>query len=473
MVVGGGISGLVAAHDLQAAGVSVAIVEKSDRLGGVVLTEEADGFLVEGGPDSFVVAKQAVVSMAEQLGLSESLISTRPEHRGAYVWWGDRLHALPDGLLLMAPSRMRPLFGSTLLSWRGKARVLADLVLPRGPSQDDESLESFVVRRLGREILDRIAEPLIAGIHAAEPANMSLRASFPRFLEMEQRHRSLILAARAAASRKVSEGGLSYFASFRSGMGQLTDALVESLDRTRIITGVEVRRIDAVADGSHTLTLGDGTRLTAPGVVLATPAPATARLIGDLHPQASAAISEIRQLATATVTLGYQTDGLPPLSGTGFVVPSAAGRRIMGVSYMSHKWEGRVPGPEFTLLRVFVGGPSGQEFARSEKIRLIDLARDELRSMLGIRVQPIVARVHSWGESLHQYTLGHIERVALAEASIGTRPGLALAGSGFHGIGLNECINSGRAAAAKVIGFLDGDGTLLSERANSERGDVD
>lgn len=144
----------------------------------------------------------------------------------------------------------------------------------------------------------------------------------------------------------------------------------------------------------------------------------------------------------------------------------------MGVSYMSHKWEGRVPGPEFTLLRVFVGGPSGQEFARSEKGRLIDLARDELRSMLGIRVQPIVARVHSWGESLHQYTLGHIERVALAEASIGTRPGLALAGSGFHGIGLNECINSGRAAAAKVIGFLDGDGTLLSERANSERGDV-
>ncbi len=470
---GGGISGLVAAHDLQSAGVSVVIVEKSDRLGGVVLTEEAGGFLVEGGPDSFVVSKHSVVLLAEQLGLSGSLISTRPENRGAYVWWGDRLHALPDGLLLMAPSRLRPLFESTLLSWRGKARVLADLVLPRGPSREDESLESFVVRRLGREILDRIAEPLIAGIHAAEPANMSLRASFPRFLEMERRHRSLILAARAAASRKVPESGLSYFASFRSGMGQLTDALVESLNRTKIITGLGVRHIDAVADGSHTLTLDDGTTLTAPGVVLAAPAPATARLIGDLHPEASAAISGIRQLATATVTLGYRTDDLPPLSGTGFVIPAAAGRQIMGVSYMSRKWEGRVPDSDYTLLRVFVGGSSGQEFARFKKDRLIDLAKEELRSMLGIRPEPTFARVYSWAESLHQYTLGHIDRVAIAEASIGARPGMAIAGSGFHGIGLNECIDSGRAAAATVLASLDSDRALLSHRANPEIGEAD
>ncbi|MEX2653261.1 MAG: protoporphyrinogen oxidase [Acidimicrobiia bacterium] len=451
VVVGGGISGLAAAHRLQTAGVRVVVVEESPRLGGKVLTEHVDGFLVEGGPDSFVAAKGAVLGLAEELGLTTRVISSRSEHRGSFVWWQGRLHPLPEGLLLMAPSRLGPLLGSSLLSWKGKLRVLADLVLPRTRHDGDESLESFVVRRFGREVLDRIAEPLIAGIHAAEPATMSLRASFPRFMDMERRHRSLILAARSAASGPAITNGLSYFASFEDGMGELSEALVKKLVHADLRTGVAVTRLTDDASGGYRLRLSDGTEVFARGVVLATPARASAELLSEMAPEAATALAGIRQVSTSTVTLAFRTREIPRLSGSGFVVPSAARRRIMGVSYLSQKWEGRVPNPQFTLLRTFVGGPAGQELARDDPERLQAVVQEELEALVGISARPVLARAHSWEGGLHQYTLGHVERVERAESALASRPGLALAGAAFHGIGLNECIDSGRRAAETML----------------------
>jgi oxygen-dependent protoporphyrinogen oxidase len=466
-VVGGGISGLAAAHHLHRAGLAVVLIEATSRLGGKVQTDHHDGFLIEAGPDSFVASKGSVLDLAGDLGLEKSVISSRPEYRGSHVWWRGRLHPLPGGLLLMVPYRLGPLFGSSLLSWRGKLRVLADLVIPRG-EKTDESLESFVDRRLGREVLERIAEPLIAGIHAAEPATMSLLASFPRFLEMEREHRSLILAARAAASRPTTNG-LSHFASFEGGMGQLTDALAGSIAGAEIRTGTTVTALQGGDDG-YRLTLDNRTELKAEGVVLATPARTTAHLLSVIAPEAAVAVADIRQVATSTVTLAYRTEHIPPLPGSGFVVPSVEDRRIMGVSYLSQKWNGRVPDSRFVLLRAFVGGSNGQELARAEQDNVERAVRQELDALVGITADPVRSWVRSWDDGLHQYTLGHRARVLSAESALTKHPGLALAGAAFHGIGLNECLDSGRTAAESLLPALSGSAMRATLGRNSQGG---
>lgn len=453
-VVGGGVSGLAAAHHLHRSGLGVVLIEATYRLGGKVQTDHQDGFLIEAGPDSFVAGKRSVLDLARELGLEESVISSRPEYRGSHVWWRGRLHPLPGGLLLMVPSRLGPLLGSSLLSWRGKLRMLADLVLPRG-GQAEESLESFVDRRLGHEVLERIAEPLIAGIHAAEPSTMSLRASFPRFLEMEQEHRSLIVAARAAASRPAPENGLSPFASFEGGMGRLTDALAGSIAEADIRTSTTVTALEGGNDG-YRLALSNRSEVKAEGVVLATPAGTTAQLLSRIAPEAAVAVADIHSVATSTVTLAYRAEDIPTLSGSGFVVPVVEGRKIMGVSYLSQKWDGRVPDSRFVLLRAFVGGSKGQELARAEQDQLESAVRHELDEMVGITADPVRSWTRSWDDGLHQYTLGHGDRVTKAESALGTHPGLALAGAAFHGIGLNECVDSGRRAAETVLAASSG-----------------
>jgi protoporphyrinogen/coproporphyrinogen III oxidase len=449
---------MVAARRLSGGGARVTLVEKTNRLGGIVETTEDDGFVIERGADSFVAGKEAVLQLAGELGLEDEVIYSRPESQGSYVWWDGELHPLPGGLLLMVPHRLGPLFGSSLLSWRGKARVLGDLVLPRSQDHGDESLESFVVRRLGREVLERIAEPLVAGIHAAEPRTMSLRASFPRFLDMEQRHRSLILAARRAAP--PSSGPPSHFASFRKGMGQLISGLAAALDGVEVITGVSATRLEAGTAG-YRLTLDDGSVLTADGVVLATPAPVATALLARVAGDVSEAMATIDQVASAVVSLAYFTKDLPKLNGSGFVVPSAQGRQIRGVSYSSRKWEGRVPGEEYALLRVFVGSGTSADLTAEELTRL---ATDELEAMVGITEPPI--RSWSWihEKGLHRYTLGHTDRLARAEMGLAALPGLALAGSGFYGVGLNECIESGWRAADTLMAEDRAASSSISER---------
>jgi oxygen-dependent protoporphyrinogen oxidase len=466
VIVGGGITGLAAAHRLvtttRLSGrppMSVMLIEKSSRLGGKVVTEHADGFLIEDGPDSFVVGKVHVLELTRELGISDRVISSRPEHRGSQVLSGGRLHPIPEGLLLMAPSRLLPILRSSVLSWRGKLRVLADLIIPRG-KDEDQSLEQFVVRRLGREMLDRIAEPLIAGIHAAEPSTMSLAASFPRFLDMERDHRSLILAARAATRQSsrapdAAANGFSYFASFKEGMGELTNALVGSLQGVDIQTGRGVASLTRAESGNgYRLLLDDGSQMQAAGVILATPAGETAALLTDVAPNAAALVAGINQVATATVTLAYRATDLPRLGGSGFVVPAFERRRIMGVSYLSRKWQGRVPDPSFELVRAFIGGPFGQELAVSGEQRLVEVAREELAVILGATAPPIMSAARTFAGGLHQYTLGHLDRVSRIESVLAAHPGLAVAGAAFHGIGLNECVQSGRTAADHMQGVV-------------------
>jgi len=444
-VIGGGIAGMAAAYRLQQAGADVVLLEKQGRLGGIVETTIDDGFLVEGGPDSFVTAKGSVLELATELGIEDLVIPSNPEVQGSYVWWDGRLHPLPGGLMLMVPSRLGPFLKSTLLSWRGKTQALKDLVVPRSADSGDESLASFVRRRLGSELLDRIAEPLVAGIHAADPETMSLRASFPRFLDMEAKHRSLILAARRS-SRPDSNEGTSHFSSFRFGMGQLADALISATDRVEVRTDADVVGIE-MARGGYVVTLNDGTPITTRGIVLAVPAPTASRLLQPLSHGVAGQLSGIDQVANQSVTFAFVTDQLPPLPGTGLVVPSGRGLRIRGVSYLSRKWAGRVPDDEFALLRVYL--PAGRV-----EHDPIDTARAELSATIGVEAEPIRSWVRTHRQGLHRYTLGHVDRITQAEDGLAATPGIALAGAGFYGVGLNECIASGKTAADSLLGDL-------------------
>ena len=444
VVVGGGIAGMAAAHRLQRAGVDVILVEKQERLGGIVETSIDDGFLIEGGPDSFVTAKGSVLQLATELGLEDEVIPSNPDSQGSYVWWDGRLHPLPGGLLLMVPSRLGPFLGSSLLSWRGKIRALKDLALPRSGAGGDESLGSFVRRRLGEEVLERIAEPLVAGIHAADPETMSLRASFPRFLDMEAEHRSLIRAARRLGARRGAEGVGSHFSSFRLGMGQLVQTLESALSTVDVRTGADVAALETTGDG-YAVSLTEGTRISTTAVVLAVPAPVACRLLQPVSDEAAGHIAGIDQVTNQAVTLAFRTEQLPPLTGSGFVAPSGRGPRIRGVSYLSRKWAGRVPDDGFTLLRVFF--PAGTVHDAP-----VEATRDEISATIGVVAEPVRSWVRTHRQGLHTYTLGHLERIAKAERALEASP-VALAGAGFYGVGLNECIASGWAAADSVLEY--------------------
>lgn len=450
-VVGGGITGLVAARELSLAGARVTVIERSGRAGGKIATDQMGGTLIEHGPDSFVTYKRSVLELVEDLGMSGEIIPSRKETSGTHIWWDGRLHPLPAGLQLVAPGRLGPTMRSTLFSPSGKARILCDLVIPRRRQDGDESLGSFVTRRMGRQMLERVSEPMVAGIHAATPETMSLRAGFPRLPEMEAKHRSLILAARRAAVGNAAST-LSYFATFVGGMGSLVDGLVQSLAEADIRLGVGVKRIEHRGTPFE-LHLSDSERIEVDGVVLAVPADSCAALLRDIAPAAAREVAAISQISTTVVNLVFREEDLPSLAGHGFLVPEAQKRQILGVSYMTRKW-GRSGEPGTALLRVFLGGSRGHDLTRAGSEDQIAAVRSELRELAGITAAPVRTITRTWDDGLHQYTMGHLDRVGRAESALDAHPGVVLAGAAFHGIGLNECVDSGRRAARKVLAGL-------------------
>lgn len=482
-IVGGGIAGLAAAHALAvraAAGrpVSYLLLEQEDRFGGKVLTEREGGFLFDAGPDCFVTEKPGVIELAGELGIAHRLLASNESHKGTYVLSGGRLHALPEGLLLLVPTRLWPFLASPLISWKGKLRMALDLVLPPRRDGRDESLEEFVLRRLGREALEKIAEPLVAGIHAGDPRTMSVRASFPRFIRMEQEYGSLLramLAARrprgagaAAAGRSgpgqaaggtAVPGPRTFFMSFRAGMGELADAVLAALPAERLRARARAARLLRLPEGGegaarYAVELAGGGRIEARAVILATPSFATAELLQDLDPGLAALVGAIPTVSTAVVHLAYRREDLPPLRGFGVLVPLVEGRRIKAVTYSSIKWDGRVPDPAVVLMRVFVGGARREHLADLGRAELERLAAEEVASLLGFAARPVLARVHRWPRGMHQYVVGHLERLEQIQERLGRHPGLYLAGSAYRGTGTGDCIRSGQAAADAALAFL-------------------
>jgi protoporphyrinogen/coproporphyrinogen III oxidase len=461
VVVGGGITGLAAAYRAselaRARGIALelTLVEARERLGGTIATERTGGFLVEAGPDSFLSEKPWALALCRRLGVEDRLARTDDRYRKVFVWRAGRLHPLPEGWELLAPTRLAPFLASGLFSWPGKLRMALDLVLPRGVA-DDESLGAFVRRRLGREALERVAQPLVAGIYTADPDDLSLGATLPRFAELERRERSIILglwrASRRAPQAGTSGARWSLFVTFRDGMEELVVALAERLPPGAVLLKHRVAGLERRGAGWRVAT-AEGADLEADRVVVATEAHAAARILRYVDPALATLLAEIPYASSATVTLGYRRAEVPhPLDGFGFVVPRTDGRALLACTFASVKYPGRAPAGD-VLLRGFVGGALDEAVLELDDAALVARVRDELRHAIGVTAEPVLARVVRWPKAMPQYHVGHLARVETIERLVAALHGLDLAGGAYRGVGIADCVRSGEAAAERALAF--------------------
>lgn len=454
VIVGGGIAGLATAFYLQEAGATnFTLIESSPTLGGKITSANQDGFLVEGGPDSFITQKPAAIDLCRRLGLASQLSgSNTGKQATTFVWSGGRLQAMPEGMMLMAPTMVLPFLRSRLISWPGKLRMGMEVFVPRQSSNQDESLAGFVRRRLGNELLNKIAGPLMGGIHAADPEKLSLRSTFPMFLDMERKHGSLIRGMMKRPKRQPAAPGskpTSMFVTLQGGLQKLSDTLVAQLPPSAIRTSCGV--LTVCPHGSqYKVHLSDGSCILADNIVFATPAYVTADLIQQIDPMLASRVRGIRYVSTATVSLGFKrSDIAHPMQGAGFIVPRSEGRKITACSWSSTKFNHRAP-EDSVLLRVFIGGALAEHLAEQDEAALIDLAREELCTIMGITAEPVLAKAYRWPKANPQYDLGHDLRVSEIERSLTNFPGLYLAGAAYRGAGLPDCIQGGMAAARSI-----------------------
>jgi oxygen-dependent protoporphyrinogen oxidase len=459
VVIGGGITGLAAAHRLTTLlpGTAITLVEREPRLGGKIRTERTDGFVIEGGPDSFLSAKPRGLGLCRELGLGDRLHGPDEANRRTFVLRRGELHRLPEGLTGLIPTRLGPMARTRLISPRGKARMALDFVLPPRKGNADESLASFIERRLGTEVYRNLVEPLMAGIYVGDGRQLSLAATFPQLRAAERRHGGLIkgvLAARREAETptpNVNQPPKPGFLTLPTGLAELVETLADRLAAAGVDvrTGISVAAIEKT-DSGYRLTLDTGDTFDADAVVVATEAWAAAPLLRALDPALGDAHDAIPHVSSATVALAFRTAELAqPLHGFGYIVPRVEGRPVLASTWLSAKWPGRAP-EGFTLVRGFVGRAGCEEVLNGADESLVDLVRDELRDTLGITALPTLHRVTRWPRGMPQYTLGHLERIAAIDRAVAALPGLAIAGNAFTGVGIPDCIRSGESAAERV-----------------------
>ncbi|MCA9576342.1 MAG: protoporphyrinogen oxidase [Myxococcales bacterium] len=456
VVVGGGLGGLACAYRLLTddPGREVTLLEGSERLGGLVTTECVDDFVIERGPESMITTKPAGVALARELGLGPRLLRTRSGASGAYVVTRGRLERIPEGFSILAPTDMRALLRSPVLGAAAKLRALADAVVPARIHEDD-SLAGFVRRRFGGEVLERLAQPLAAGIYGADPEVLSLRATMPRFLDAELPGGVAHHLARAAQATGEVSAGARYglFVSLPRGMQELTDTLADRV-RAHAQVGARVATLTPERGGYRVAFEqgGEARSLWAQHVVLALPAPHVARLVG---PFAADLARELRAFAlgsAAAVTVAVPMSALGrPLDAYGFVVPSVERRAVMACTFSSAKWDGRAP-EDVALLRVFFGGHANPRVHREPDARLVTLARAALREWLGLTRSPDLVRVDRYEDAMPRYHVGHLQRVARVEASVGALSGLHLVGGAYRGVGMPDVIASADMAAGAISG---------------------
>jgi oxygen-dependent protoporphyrinogen oxidase len=451
VVIGGGVSGLTAAFRLTQKGIPFRLFEAGPRLGGVIRTESRDGFLLEGGPDAMLAQKPQGIALCEEIGLGHRLVPTNPDRRSVFVLHRGRLHPLPEGMVLAVPTRIGPILKSRLFSWRGKMRMGLDLVLPPRRGMADESIASFLRRRFGQEVVDRLGEPLLAGIHAGDPERLSIRASFPRFVELEERYGSLVRGLWAATP--PAQPGKSAFYSLAGGLGELVDALESRLAPSAVCRETAVAGLERSSDGSFRLVAGSET-IHARSVILALPPSRSARLLRGLSVPLGQALGEIRASTTATVCLGFRREHVEnELDGYGLLVPGTEGLRTTACGFFSTKFPGRAPAGH-VLLRAFVGGHKDPQILDLGDDALVALVVREMTPVLGIREAPVLSRVFRWPGGTPQLEVGHLTRVAAMDEQLRGVPGLFLAGAGVRVTGIPDSIAQGSAAAADAAAFL-------------------
>jgi oxygen-dependent protoporphyrinogen oxidase len=451
-IVGGGIAGLAAARRLEAlrADADVVLLEREPVLGGKIVTERVGGFVIEGAPDSFLSRKERGPGLCEELGLRGQLVGRRPENARTFVRYRNALHPLPAGLTGMIPTDLDALAESDLLSPEGRERLAAEVDLPAAPPGSDESIATFLSRRLGREAYELLVEPLLTGIYAGDGDLLSLQATFPGLRDLELEHGSLLRGLLAQPTPPT--GGLPPFVGLRPGMDTLVSALAAGLERTSLRAGTAASAIERRPEG-YRVSLESREAVEVDGVVLAVPAFAAAELLAGLDDALAHAHAEIPYASSALVSLGYRLEDVPhPLDGYGYVVPRAEGSDVIACTWTSSKWEGRAPEGS-ALVRVYAGRYGGRDLSAEPDDVLVGLAREELR-LLGVGAEPSLARVHHWPRSMPQYVLGHLDRVEAIEAALESHAGLAVAGAAYRGVGVPDCIRSGEEAASAVARAL-------------------
>ena len=454
-IIGGGISGLAAALALEeprrAGAVEYTLYESSPNLGGVLRTERIHDCIVEAGPDSFISEKPWASDLCRTLGLGDQLIGSNDADRKTYILVRDRLIPLPDGLMFMVPTKILPTGLSPLFSWGTKLRMGRELLHPPRAGEADESVASMVERHYGHEMVDRLADPLLSGVYGGEAANLSVRAVLPRFADMERTHGSLgraMLAARKKMPRGASKPPAPLFTSLKNGMQQLIEALVPRLNPASLVTNTAVHSIEPRTGGWSVSADLKSDHYNA--VIVATPALAAAKLLAS-SADLSAELAGIGYSSSITAVLGYGADvrqSLPP--GFGFLVPRSEGKQLLAATFVHNKFPHRAP-PDRALLRCFFAGSSAEKVWPLSDDAIIAVVRNELQQILGVRSVPLFARVYKWKSAMAQYGVGHLERLERIERLRQQLPGLALAGNGYRGIGVPDCVRSGSEAVKQLL----------------------
>jgi oxygen-dependent protoporphyrinogen oxidase len=458
-IIGGGISGLSAAFALElqrrrGIPVEYVVFESSERFGGVIRTERVNGCVVEAGPDSFLTEKPWAAELCHELGLGNQLIGSNDAARKTYIVVKGRLVPLPDGLMFMVPTNLRAAFFSPLFSWRAKLWMIREWFygspVSSPASNDDSTVADFVERHYGREMVDRIADPLLAGIYGSSADELSVQSVLPRFAEIEAKHGSLGRAMVAASRSQRGAALRPIFTSLKDGMQQMTDALVSRIPATALRTNAAIESVKSES-GKWLVVSAGGHTAEFDGVIIATPAYAAAGLLGNTESELASELHAIPYSSSISVALGYDQKTRAALpAGFGFLVPRRENRRLLAATFVHNKFPNRVP-ENLALIRCFLGGSRDEAILQCSDDELQDLIRREVQQILGVTTEPIFIRIYRWKRAMAQYNVGHSARVERIKDLITSRPGLAIAGNAYGGIGVPDCVRSGSEAAAKIM----------------------
>src|SRR5580704_3249148 len=456
-IIGGGISGLSAAYTLEEkrrAGVEVEYVlyEASSRFGGVLVTDRVDGCILEAGADSFLTEKPWAIELCKKLGLGDQLIGSNDAERKTYIVVRGKLVEMPDGLMFMVPTKLAPTVLSPLFSWGTKIRMAREWFHPPHKATGDETVAAFVERHYGAEMVDRLADPLLSGVYGGEASQLSVRAVLPRFAEMEAKHGSLgraMLAARGAMARASQGAPPPLFTSLKDGMQQMVDALLGALDGESLRSGANVQAVSPEA-GGWVVSAGLGSD-EFDAVILALPTRTAGALLLRSGKELASELASIDYSSSVTVALGYDKqvrESLPP--GFGFLVPRSEGKRMLAATFVHNKFPHRAPADR-AIVRCFLGGARGEQMLALAEEEILRIVREELDQILHLSAEPLFARVFKWRGAMAQYGVGHLERLQRIEALRQKLPGLALAGNGYSGIGVPDCVRSGTTAVEATL----------------------
>jgi len=459
-IIGGGISGLTAAFACEKARRDGALLdyvlyESGPRLGGVLLTEHVDGCVLEGGPDSFLTEKPWARDLCRELGLEDQLVPSNDAHRKTYILKHGRLVKIPDGLLFLVPTKILPILGSPLFSAHTKLRMAQEWFLPPRNSGQDETVAAMVERHYGREMVESFADPLLSGVYGGEASQLGVHAVLPRLVEMEAKYGSLgraMLAARKQAASAGQSPARPLFTTLKQGMQQMVDAVISRLPAASLWLETPVEAIGRQDAGWVISSQSRSERFD--GVIVATPAPVAARLVRPISGSLGEELLDISYTSSITVTLVYDQavrTSLPP--GFGFLVPSSEGRRILAATFVHNKFPYRAP-DDRALVRCFISGSRNEGVLERSDEEILSIASRELQETIRLGADPLFARIYRWKSVMAQYGVNHLERLERIDRWISQVPSLALAGNGYRGIGVPDCIRSGNEAAGKLLAVL-------------------